>query len=200
MALADILERIASDARAEADAIIAEAEEHAASIRAEALARANAQAERIVEQARREAELQADTVVASARLKARDATLAARVALVERAFDELERALLALPDEVYTDLFARRILREARGDERVCIAAADAQRLRGLEARVAELATEAGRTLELSFAGEVAPIEHGVMLIGERDTLDLSLRRLIEARRDELTVLIARELFGGEEA
>ncbi|MCE5202907.1 MAG: V-type ATP synthase subunit E [Actinomycetia bacterium] len=197
MALSDILERIATDAEGEAARIRAQAEDEAERIRAEARERAEEIVERIVREAERDAARQAETIVASAHLAARNEALAAKGGLLDEALDKLETSVVALPDADYTAFLARRIAQAARGDERVLVAAADRERLAGLARAVSAEAAARGRELALVYSDEPAPVPHGVVLEGQRDSVDLSIDGIIDSVRDELEVRLAKALFGG---
>ena len=197
MALSDILGRIASDAAAEARAI-----EEAASAEAEAmLAAATRQAEeaaaRIERESGRAADRDAETMLAGARLTVRDAEVGARGELIDRALVALEERIAALPDDTYTAFIARAVVEAAAGDETVCVAAADSRRLSGLKSAIDALAAEQGQALLLRFSDEAADVAHGVVLIGDRSSNDLSVAGIIQARRDDLVMKLASALFGG---
>ncbi|MBE0475576.1 MAG: hypothetical protein IBX62_00525 [Coriobacteriia bacterium] len=194
MALADILERIHSDARREAAAMVQSAR-HAAEERVrEAEARAAAEKEAAVSRARAEADAEARTMLAGARLRARDRAVAERRRVVEHALSEAVRELDALPDDAYVALLAAGVARGARGGERVLIAPADAARLDG---RLAEAVRAAGGP-EVTVAREPAPVERGVMLEGSRMRVEVSPAAMVRARSEELTAKAAEVLFGEE--
>lgn len=201
MALADILEQIAADAEAEAHEIVARAEEEAAAVRREAEKHAAERSARILAHAEAEARREAEAVLASARLRARDETLAAKQALIEEALWQVAAGIASLSPSRYARFVARRIVGAARGGEEVRIAAADRDRLADLPAAVEVAAQEAGRgDLALVFSSEPAHVAHGVVLCGDRESVDLSVEGLIEAERDRLIAQFADALFGtGEE-
>lgn len=196
MALADILEQIAADAEAEAHEIVARAEEEAARVRHEAEKRASALSARILAESEANARRDADALLASARLRARDDTLAAKQALIDEALEAVAAGLASLEPSRYARFVARRILRAARGGEEVLVAAADRERLAGLPDAVEAAAREAGREgFALRFSDEPAPVAHGVVLRGDRESVDLSVEGLIEAERDRLVARFAAALF-----
>jgi vacuolar-type H+-ATPase subunit E/Vma4 len=143
-----------------------------------------------------DARRQADAVRASARLRVRDETLAAKQALIEEALEQVAAGLVSLEPSRYAGFIARRIARVARGGEEVLVAAADRKRLAELPAAVEAAAREAGREgLALRFPDEPAPVAHGVVLRGTRESVDLSVEGLIEAERDRLVERFAAALF-----
>ncbi len=198
MALADILERIEGDAVSEGQTLVDAAEAEAERMLSAARAEAGAAAERTVADAEREAARDAATLVAAARLAARDGALAGRRALIERAMAALADRLVALPDAEYAAYLGDAIARSARGDERVLVAAADRERLGGLAAAVEARARELGRELALTYPEEPAPVANGVLLDGERESVDLSIAGLIETRRESIVMEVADALFSPE--
>ncbi len=200
MALADILEQIAADAEAEARAILEQAEAEARAVREAAEKRASERAARILAEAETAARLEAEASLAAARLRARDEALAAKQALIAEALEQVAKGVVAVEPHRYARFVAQRIVAVARGDEQVLVAEADRERLAGLADAVAQAAKEAGRDgLSLRFSGEAAPVAHGVVLKGERDSVDLSVEGLIAAERDRLVARLAGALFPGEE-
>jgi len=198
MALADIVQRIGGEAVDEADALITLAREQAELTLAGARADAERATARTLERARRDAEAEAETLRASARLGARDRVLAAKGALVQRVLTEARDTVLALDDDEYAEVLARRIVRTALGGERVLMAPSDVARLASrLPAAVIRVAPPG---LALVWASELAPAEHGVILRGDRVSVDLSVDAAIEERHDELAMVAAARLFGGTEA
>ena len=198
MALADIVKHIADDAASEGALLVAHAQERAENLIAEARAEAERARAKTLERAARDAEAEAETLRASARLGARDRALATKGVLVDRVLAQARDAILALGDDEYAELLARRVARTACGGERVLMAPADVARLASqLPVAVARVT---GGDLRLTWASELAPIEHGVVLRGDRVSVDLSVDAAIEERRDELVMIAAERLFGEAEA
>lgn len=196
MALADIINRIEGDAEREARRIVREAEEAAARRASETLERARAQAERTRERIRRETEVEAATRVAAARLAARDEALRERRALVDEALAAVVASLEALPADEFACFLAAAILREARSGDVVSLAAAD-QPLRDTVRGIVE---QGASDLELEWSEEAAPLERGALVAGGRTRAEITPRALVEARRGDLEVTIASELFGSGRA
>ena len=192
MALADIVKRIDRDAQAEAAEILLAAEAEAEAVLEAASRRAERTFEAKVEQARHEAEEQASLIVASARLRGRDRLLAEKRVLIERVFAKAREELLSLPDEEYAALLARDVAVAARGREKVALGTEDAERLR----RHLPSALEA-LGCELAIIDEPAPMAHGVVLIGDRMMVEVSVDSMFAARTEEYEALVARELFEG---
>lgn len=193
MAIADIVERIASDAAAEVAEIIGAAEAESQRIGADAAARRTREREHALERATRDAAGEAATMRANERLAARDALLTARGRHVEVVLALAVEALGALPDAEYLDLIARKVTTLARGGERLAVAAADATRL----APLAERLRESG--IDVTTADEPAPLERGVVLTGDRVRIEVSPASLVAERRDQLAAVAASALFSEED-
>lgn len=192
MAIADIVERIASDAAAEVAEIIGAAEVEGQRIAADTASRRSREREHALERAMRDAAGEAATMLANERLAVRDALLTARGRHVEAVLALAVEALGALPDAEYLDLIARKVATLARGGERLAVAAADATRL----APLAERLRESG--INVTTASESAPIERGVVLTGDRVRIEVSPASLVAERRDQLAAVAASALFAEE--
>jgi vacuolar-type H+-ATPase subunit E/Vma4 len=201
VALADIIRRIEDDADVEARAMIEDAEVRAAAMVADSLAEAHALAERVRGEAERAAEHDAETLMANARLRARDRTLEARHELVRRVLERAERLVAEQPDPEYARFLARRVVATARGGETVRVGAEDAARMSGLLPEAVDAAAKERDTeLELAFSDEPADVPRGVVLEGERMSVEISAAALVGARREELRGHAAAILFGEGDA
>ena len=197
MALADIIKRIESDADQEAAAIVADARSQADELGAGARSRADDLRERILEQAETRAVRERETALANARLQARDRTLEAKLELALRVLKRAEERLAGLADDDYARVLAARIVDAARGEETVSVAAADRERLSGrLERAVSAALAEAGNGNSVTFADETADLERGALLVGERMSVEVSPRAIVDAMREDILALVASVLFG----
>lgn len=193
MAITDIIERIGTDAASEAADITGAAEADAARMLADAESTLAAERAEALAAAGREAAEEAGMLLANARLAARDALLTEKRALAERVLDRVTESLEAMPDAQYLEFIAAAVERAASGGETLAVAPADARRLAGLVAHLAE------RGVRVTPASAPASIERGVVLSGDRVRVEISAGAIIADRRDELLLLAARELFGGKE-
>ena len=198
MALADIIERISGDSSEEAAAILESAREQADALVAVAREQAEREGAATLTRSRAQAEAEAETIRAAARLAARDSLVAARGELVRSVLEDTGEAVVATSDADYAALLAGRVARVARGDERILVADSDSRRLARLLPAAIEKA--AGRDLGITLDTQVAGIAHGVVLLGERSKVDLSVDALIDEDRDRLSMLAAEILFGEPQA
>ena len=193
MALSDILVRIDEDAAAEAGKILADAKSEAARILAEATAAAADAREQTLAETERVAREQAATLVANARLSTRDTLLARKRELTEAVLEDARAALEALPDDEYLDLIAHGIAKAAAGGETLLVSRADAARLSGLGHRLKDL------SVDVTISHEPAHLPGGVLVLGDRVRAEVSPHALVEDYREQLLLVAARALFGGEE-
>lgn len=193
MALSDILERIQRDAEAEAEDLLVAARADAQASVDEARAAAEAAAARTVERARADAEREAATLLAGVRLTMRDAELTARLALLDEVLAAAEQAVLDLPDDRYAELLARNVADSTLGGETVLVSEGDAKRL-GPRLQAALKAAGA----DVVVADETAQLAHGVLVKGDRTSVEVSPAAMIESRRAELIAAADAVLFGGE--
>lgn len=194
MALADIIQRIDTDANAEAAGVVAVAEERAQATLETARATADAATAQTLAAAEHAAKRDADTIVVNARLQARDALVAAKRDLIENALAKGAEAAAALDDDAYAQFLARHIARAAQGGETVLFGSEDMARGVSIMEHVKTLAPE----LKLVVAEDAAPFGRGALLKGARMRVDLSLPAIVEDRRDELELVVAAVLFGKE--
>lgn len=191
MALADIISRIAADAEAEAARITEAAEARAAAIREQADRSAEEHLASTVSAAERDAAREASRIVVNSRLGTRDETLVARHELVDEALREMERKLAEMPDDAYADFVAQRIAALAQGGEALQLGTADLARKDAIVSAIRRIRPE----LSFTTSTDAAPFERGARLFGDRVRADLSLRALIEERRDDLESVLVDVLF-----
>lgn len=102
--LEKVTAKIIADAKADADLVLAKADEECASIRAEYKDRAEAEQERLREQADRECEALITRARSSAAMAKRNALLEKRAALLDEAYAAAEHNIMTLPSDQYLDL------------------------------------------------------------------------------------------------
>lgn len=191
MALADIINKIEADARAEAESIIGAAEKDAASVVDKATEQAESAKAAALDAAEESAAREAARVVASAKLESRDTGLRRRRELLEDVLARSVEALAGMPDDAYAAYLARQIADSASGGETLKVGSADAGRKDAIEKALAQIAPQ----LAVVFSADVAPFERGVLLEGDRVRAELSLEALTAERRDDLEIIAASVLF-----
>ena len=124
--LDQIKARIAADAQAQADGLLAEAKAQAQAIRADYDRQAQALAQTILEKGERDAAEQVRHMENMAALEGRKQILATKQEMLSLAFDKALEQLLSLPEETYVDLLSDLCVKAAvTGREEVLFSKAD---------------------------------------------------------------------------
>lgn len=188
MGTQQIVERILSDAEAEARAIVEEAESKAAKLLAESVSRAEKgrrETEADVE-AKRESILEKKAAVA--RLDGAKLLLAEKRKVIDAIYAEALRRLLTLEKEDALKLSERLLEAYAENGDEIWFA----ENFR-FAAEVELLPVVKERSLRIS--PQSLPLDGGMRLKGRTSDKDLSYGALLAADRDEYQAEIARKLF-----
>ena len=188
MSTEQIIERIRADALAEAQAIVAEAEEKAKKLRCEAderiaLAERETQAEA---EARRISALEKKAAVA--RLDSAKLFLKEKRKVIDAVYDEALSRLMSLGKEESLALMEKLLEAYAEVGDEIYFS-----KNFTYEAEVKLLPVMAEKNLKIS--SERADIEGGLRLKGEKADKDLSFVALLNADREEDQAELAKELF-----
>lgn len=186
--------RIGRDADGEAAAILRDGQERADRLRAEYEARAEAEAADILSRGERAAREREEGLDALTRLECRKAALAAKQALVDRAFDLARQRLLSLPQEEYAALLAGLAARaSSTGWEELILSPADRARVGKAVVSAANRAVPGGH---LTLSEQTRPISGGFILRGGGVEVNCAFDALLQLRREELAGAAAEALFG----
>ena len=183
-----IIERILSDAQAEAAAIVAEANARAE----ETIAQANARAEE--RRAETEAELAEKSQriqegrAAAARLDSQKILLAEKRRVLDAIYARAFEKLLALGEKESLGLIERLLVENAAKGEEIVFAKSFAY-----AESAAKLPVVRERALKIS--SEKADIEGGLLLRGEACDKDLSFGAILSLDREEHQAELAQKLF-----
>ncbi len=201
MSAEKIVEKILSDARAEAQRVLETARRQAAQIREQAEREAQQQRESILAQAREEAHSRRRAQLAAATAEARNAVLAAKRALLERAFQQAAERIRALPVSEYKSWLVRLITQAAEtGDEEVILSPADRQTLGEALIREANAQlVKQGKKGALRLSVETRDIGKGFVLKGVNSETNVTLATLMRRAQDDLEIQVAQMLFAGTE-
>lgn len=191
MALADIIKKIETEAHEESAAILQAAQQRASEILERAGAEAARKHDAALAEATEQAQREAARTVVAARLAARDEGLTRKRALVSEVLEQVVTSLPSAPAGVYAGFLARQVAAVARGGEIAHLGSADAH----LADALAEGVRMSAPGLDMTIAAEPAPFKHGVLLVGDRVRVDLSLASIVGERREELEHLVASILF-----
>ena len=188
MSTQQIIERIRADALAEAQAIVADAEEKAAKLRAESEERITA----MEQEARNEAEERRAVILekkaATARLDSAKLLLREKRKVINTVYDEALSRLMDLNKEDSVALVARLLEAYAEEGDEVYFS-----KNFTYEEEVKLLPVFEEKKLRIST--EKLPIEGGVRLKGEKADKDLSYTALLNADREEYQAELAKKIF-----
>lgn len=146
-----ITAKIAADAQAEIDALMAKAEQEAAAVTADFRAKAQALKQELGAKGKKAAAEREERMASVAQLEARKAELSAKQDLLDRTFDRALEKLCSLKDKEYIDLLAKLIAEaSSSGQEEIIFSQAD-------RARVGEAAVTKANELLAKKAGIQAP-------------------------------------------
>ncbi len=199
MSAEKIVEKILSDAQAEAQRVLESARSQAAQIREQAEREAQRQRELILAQAQQEAQSRRRAQLAAATAAARNAVLAAKRAVLEKVFEQAAAKLAAMPAHEYKEWLVRLLVRAAEtGDEEVILSPGDRQTLG--EALVREANThlaQHGKKGMLKLSLETRDLGRGFVLKGKNSETNVTLKTLLRRAQEELEIEVAQMLFEG---
>ncbi len=193
-----IIEHIRSDAQAQADAILAQAEQQCAQIRADYDRKARELYGDKIRAGVKECEDKSESVDRIARMEARKGMLAVKQEMVAACFDKAREKIAALPEEEYVDFLAKLACSSSvSGDEQIVLNAEDRARLG--EKAVAEanaLLKMAGRKAGLTLASECGDFSGGLVLKRGNIEDNCTVELLVDLCRAEMSSKVAEVLFG----
>ena len=188
-----IIAHIQADAKAQADAILAQAEQQCAGIKAEFDRQA---AERYSERIRagvKACQDEVDSRVRIDQMEARKGTLAVKQDMVSLAFDKALEALCALPEEDYVAFLAGLAAKASvTGDEEILLNARDRKAVGEKVAAAANAKLDGGK---LTLAEETGDFAGGLILRRGNVEANCTAELLVDLARGDLSAEIAGILF-----
>ena len=173
-------EKFISDARAEADVILADYKEKVAAMAADADARAEEKAS--------ETRLR---LVGGYRLDERQKTLAKKQELISAAFDAAYEKLSSLTGDERADVLARLALRAAAGSSGEIILSSDDK-----EKLAASISEKISENPGLRISDEVRPVSGGLIVKSGATEVNCTFRALVDEMREAMSREVADILFG----
>ena len=189
-----ITARIETDTKAEVEAILREAEEKAASVRAGYQAKAEAEAKAAAEAGKEAAKRQAERLESAAQMEAKQQQLAAKQACLDEAFARAKRKILSLPDGEYAELLAKMAVRASKsGKEEILLNAKDCRRV---GEQVVSKANEMRKNGKMKLSGETREMEGGLILRDGSVEVNWTFETELRVLRENMAAEIAKILFG----
>ena len=192
-----IIEHIRSDAQAQADEVLARAEEQCAAIRAEYDAKARDSYSRRLRAGVKATEDRVDSMDRIARMEAKKGLLALKQEMVSQSFALAQKKLVELPEPEYVALLARLAAEAAvTGDEEILLNARDRAAVGGkvVEAANARLAAE-GKQAALTLAKGEGDFAGGLILRRGSIEVNCTVELLVELQRGAMASELANVLF-----
>jgi V/A-type H+-transporting ATPase subunit E len=189
-----IIAHIQADAKAKADAILAEADAKCAEIREtyEQQAKA-AYAERIRAGVKANQD-RLDSMDRLAKMEGRKALLALKQEMVAESFELAADKLVALPEAKYTDFLAGLAAKASvTGDEEIVLNARDRK---AVGAKVVETANKKLGGAHLTLSGETGSFKGGLILRRGSIEANCTAELLVNLCRDDMAAKLAGVLFG----
>ena len=186
-----IIAHIEDDARKQAEAILAEAEEKCAAVRADFEEQAKKLYSEKIRDGVKACQDREDGALRIARMEARKSVLAVKQEMVSKSFDLAREQILSLPEEDYVAFLKKLALSAGlTGDEEILLNAGDREKI---GAKLIEALKGEGKTLKLS--DETADIAGGLILRRGNVETNCSVELLVELSRAELSGKLAELLF-----
>lgn len=192
-----IIAHIQADAKAQADAILAQAEQQCAQIRQEYEKQAKEAYGSAIRAGVRDCQEKTDSVERIARMEAKKALLALKQDLVSQSFDKARQRLISLPVKQMVPFLAKLAAQASvTGDEEILLSAKDRAKLGDKVVKAAnELLAAQGKTADLRLAGEAGDFEGGLILRRGSVEANCTLGLLVELQRADMAAELAGVLF-----
>jgi len=190
-----VIEKIRSDAQAEADKIIKKAEAKAAAEKKQAdaeLGDYRQQAETLAQQA---AEDEKSHILAAARMEAAKEYLAEKTKILDAVFQRAEQRLKELPDEEYRTLMGRLMVEAVETGEEEVLIGKDETRIDQNFINEINGKLEGDKQRSLKLADERHDLPGGFVLRRGKIKTNVSPAVLLEQARNALVIDLAKTLF-----
>lgn len=188
-----IIAHIRSDAKEQSDAILAQAEQQCAGIRAEYDAKAKELYRERIRVGVNECQDRVDSMDRIARMEAKKGVLAVKQQMVSEAFDKALDAIVAMPEKEYAAFLAALAAKAAvAGDEEIVLNARDKAAVGTEVVKAANAALADGK---LTLSDTVGDFAGGLILRRGSVEVNCTAELLVELARGELSSDVAKLLF-----
>ena len=191
-----VIKKILTDAKAEADEILKQADERNAAEQAKVDEQLNAYREQTKTRAQKAAEDEKAHILAGARMEIAKELLGEKVKILDEVFDQARKQLLEMPNEQYVELMGKLMASAVvTGDEEVVV---DASEKRIDHEFVKQINRRLGPGYQgnLRLSDEHRDIGGGFILTRGKIKTNVSVGVMLEQAREELEIELAKELFG----
>lgn len=192
-----ITARIESDAKAEADVILAESRAECEIIRERYEKDAQDEYWRLVREGVKDCEMRVQRLGSTAAMESKKSILALKQEMVAEAFERAVKLLAGLPDNEYLAFLANQAASASRtGAEEVLLNARDSSRYGERAVKAAnEKLTEKGLPGGLTLGAATRQISGGLILKDGDIEINCSAETLTELHRNDLATQVAAEMF-----
>ncbi len=192
-----ITKQIASEAEAEINAILAQAEADAAATAESFAKQAQTEADELLRAGKENAQQRVMRQERTTRLEARKDILGLKQELVSAAYDKARKAILALDEDKYVAFLAAQAGAAAlTGSEEIILSQADRDRLgEKLVAAANAAAAKRGLPGTMKLSDETHPVSGGLVLRRGSIEVNCTLDKLLEMTRSSLDAEVASVLF-----
>lgn len=188
-----IIAHIRSDAQAQVDAILAQAEQQCAGIRSDYDKQAAALYAERLRAGVKQTQDRVDSVQRIARMEGRKELLAAKQEMVSRSFEKAREQIVSLPEDRYVAFLAKLAADAAvTGEEEIVLNARDRERLGEKLVRAANERLENGR---LRLSEDTGDFAGGLILRRGSIAVNCTVELLVELSQGELSAKVAELLF-----
>lgn len=188
-----IIAHILADAKEQSDAILAQAEQQCATIRAEFDEKAKAAYTERVRKGVADCQDRVDSMDRIARMEAKKGLLALKQQKVSESFDLAAKKIVELPAEQYTAFLAKLAARASvTGDEEIVLNARDRESIGAAVTAQANTLLGAGK---LSLSDKTGAFAGGLILRRGSIEANCTVELLVELCRSEMSAEIAKLLF-----
>ena len=188
-----IIAHIQADAKAQADAILAQAEQQCASIREDYEKKASAAYGDKIRAGVKECQDKVDSIERIAQMEAKKAVLALKQEMVSASFDKARDMIVGLPKEQYAAFLAKLAAQAAvTGDEEVLLNGRDRDTVGPAAVKAANETLGAGR---LTLAADAGNVAGGLILRRGNIEVNCTVELLVELCRADMSAQLAGVLF-----
>jgi len=197
MTIKDINNKIISDARIQAEKIIAQAEDNANNIIKKGRKEADDIKKKILYKFNQEASLKKSKILTEANLEARKTILLEKQKIMEDVFANASESILKLDDKNYHNFIKKLILDNIeKGDETVFIGSPDKNRIsKDFIQDINKELKAKGKNDELKISTSYLPIKGGIIIGSGTIRKNISLELLLKNVREESEMQMSKILF-----